>query len=247
VVAAGLGFMPYNFSWGNMFAISVTILFLIPFVYGLIHFLSGKAGLWNQGIALFISVAVILLVGFDLAKKYFIQSRQFLFVLPFTLYVLAYGMFLLGKIAFPEPQMKSRYQIIVPAILFSFFIIVNGVSLHQFYQTPKSYVREIVQQLEYPIKSENTIYITPPYDVGSFLYYYQKIYGDKYPGRLIGFKSSDIDQLQIVPGDFVMVDTLLGKLDTNWLENHGMTPILITHPMQNKMDILWLLPESPDS
>jgi mannosyltransferase len=246
-VAAGLGVMPYNFSRDNMFAVIVSILFLIPFVYGLIHFLSGKAGLWNQGIALFIPVAVILLVGFDLVKAYFIQSRQFLFVLPFVLYVMAYGVFLIGVKISPDPQMENRYQRVLPVVFLSIFIIVSGISLHQYYQTPKSYVREIVQQLQYPDESENTIFITPPYDVGSFLYYYQKIYGDKYAGRLIGFEGSDIDQLQFLPGDFVMIDSSLGNIDINWLENYGMTPILITHPLQNRMDILWLLPDSPDS
>jgi uncharacterized membrane protein len=242
-VISGLGFEPLYID-NHTLSILFVFLISIPFVIGLIHYLKGKAGIWNQGMAILILVFTIIVIAFDLFKAYFIEARQFLGVLPFVLMVLSAGLFkLINWTAIHFPKIKN-FNVIVLGIFVALIFLGNGYSLYRYYKTPKSYIREIVEQIQYPISDENTIYISPPYDVGSFLYYYQKEHGENYEGRLIGFEGTSIDSKVYIPGDMVILDQSLDSVDKTWLTNHGFESIYISNSLQNRDDILWLLPDS---
>lgn len=231
----GLGFIPQVGEYSGILNTVLIGFLILLFILGLSTLLRSER-IWNQSLGWFIIITPILLIGMVVYKKYFILPRQFVFLVPFVLYTQA-----VGFLACME-RIHIRSKIQKNIFLFICILLLTGLSfqgLVRYYQTPKTFVREIATTLIEQDVTSATVFIFPDWDVGSYLFYYDRIVGGKYPGKLIGLTGLDQSSQERTPGSFLIYDAENNPSTIEELESLGYRSNPVHHALQDRADILW--------
>jgi hypothetical protein len=245
VLVTGLGIIPPHGIYTGLVEGFLVGLCIAAVVVGLISLLWDGKNAWNQVIGLSFLSMPVLIIGLDIYKHYFILARQLIFLVPFTCYVLISGLITCLDRLNKKIKNQQKWKIYAPAILVT--ILVFSIYLqgdYHYYLWPKSYVREVTEVLiDQPEMLSAKIYVTPVWDVLSYMYYYEKIQKTPFTGKLLGFKLINLDKIDFQAGDYVIIEETKDTATIEKMLSYGFEPIKVHHALQDRSDILWKLPD----